>query len=45
MCVCRIRKIYPNTPAAESGLIVEGDVLLEVNGEKVQDLTHQVKMV
>ena len=41
-CVVRIRKVYPVGPAADSGKLREGDVLLQVDGHPLKHLSHQV---
>ena len=38
----RIRRIYPHTPAAKAPLEV-GDVLLNVNGQRLKDKTNNVR--
>ncbi|XP_013396442.1 tyrosine-protein phosphatase non-receptor type 13 [Lingula anatina] len=39
-CIVRVRKVFPLGPAAASGRLEVGDVILEVNGTKVRGLTH-----
>lgn len=41
--VTRIKRIFPQGPAAHSGgQLQEGDVILQVNGQKVKGLSHEV---
>ncbi|CAH1795007.1 unnamed protein product [Owenia fusiformis] len=39
-CIARIRKIFPLGPAASSGKMEVGDIILEVNGKKLKGLSH-----
>ena len=41
-CVVRVRKLFPLGPAAQSGHIHVGDVILEVNGTPTTGLTRNV---
>lgn len=38
----RIKKIFPLGAAMDSGKLEVGDVILEVNGKSVKDMTHAV---
>lgn len=37
----RIKKMFPGQPAASSGKLQIGDIVLEVNGNSMQGVTHQ----
>ncbi|XP_019644606.1 PREDICTED: tyrosine-protein phosphatase non-receptor type 13-like [Branchiostoma belcheri] len=39
-CIPRIKKLFPGQPAAESGRLEVGDVILKVNGRELQCLKH-----
>ncbi|XP_063048158.1 FERM and PDZ domain-containing protein 2 [Engraulis encrasicolus] len=39
--VVRIRHLFPGQPAMESGLLLEGDVILAVNGQSLKGLAYQ----
>lgn len=38
----RVKKLFPGQPAAESGRIEVGDVILQVNGTPLKGLSQQV---
>lgn len=38
----RVKKLFPGQPAAESGQIDIGDVILKVNGASLKGLSQQV---
>lgn len=38
----RIKKLFPDQPAQQSGRIQEGDVLLAVNGQSLKELSYPV---
>jgi len=40
--VVRIKRVFPIGPAAQTGLIQPGDVILAVNGRSVAGLSHNV---
>jgi InaD-like protein len=40
VCIPRIKNVFPNGAAARSGKIEVGDIILEVNGTKVKNLSH-----
>ncbi|XP_078576215.1 tyrosine-protein phosphatase non-receptor type 13-like isoform X2 [Branchiostoma floridae x Branchiostoma japonicum] len=40
LCIPRIKKLFPGQPAAESGRLEVGDVILKVNGRELQCLKH-----
>ncbi|XP_051474721.1 tyrosine-protein phosphatase non-receptor type 13 isoform X5 [Apus apus] len=39
--IVRVKKLFPGQPAAESGQIEVGDVILKVNGASLKDLSQQ----
>ncbi|KAM5338624.1 tyrosine-protein phosphatase non-receptor type 13 isoform 9-T9 [Glossophaga mutica] len=39
--IVRVKKLFPGQPAAESGKIVVGDVILKVNGASLKGLSQQ----
>lgn len=39
----RIKKLFPGQPAQQSGRILEGDVLLAINGQSLKKLTYPVR--
>lgn len=39
----RIKKLFPGQPAQKSGRILEGDVLLAINGQSLEKLTYPVR--
>ncbi|XP_053921801.1 tyrosine-protein phosphatase non-receptor type 13 isoform X2 [Cuculus canorus] len=39
--IVRVKKLFPGQPAAESGQIEIGDVILKVNGASLKDLSQQ----
>lgn len=39
----RIKKLFPGQPAQQSGRILEGDVLLAINGQPLKKLTYPVR--
>ena len=43
-CVVRINRVFPTGPAAQSGMLDEGDVLLEMNSHKLKDLSISVRV-
>ncbi|XP_073897926.1 tyrosine-protein phosphatase non-receptor type 13 isoform X9 [Castor canadensis] len=40
-CIVRVKKLFPGQPAAESGKIEVGDVILKVNGASLKGLSQQ----
>ena len=42
--VPRIKKIFPLGAAMDSGKLETGDVILEVNGQSVKDMSHTVSL-
>lgn len=40
--IVRVKKLFPGQPAAESGQIAVGDVILKVNGASLKGLSQQV---
>lgn len=40
--IVRVKKLFPGQPAAESGQIEVGDVILKVNGASLKGLSQQV---
>lgn len=42
--IVRVKKLFPGQPAAESGQIEVGDVILKVNGASLKGLSQQVSM-
>lgn len=40
--IVRVKKLFPGQPAAESGKIDVGDVILKVNGASLKGLSQQV---
>lgn len=40
--IVRVKKLFPGQPAAESGKIETGDVILKVNGASLKGLSQQV---
>lgn len=40
--IVRVKKLFPGQPAAESGQIDVGDVILKVNGASLKGLSQQV---
>lgn len=40
--IVRVKKLFPGQPAAESGKIEVGDVILKVNGASLKGLSQQV---
>lgn len=40
--IVRVKKLFPGQPAAESGQIEVGDVILKVNGSSLKGLSQQV---
>lgn len=40
--IVRVKKLFPGQPAAESGKICAGDVILKVNGASLKGLSQQV---
>ena len=44
-CVVRIKRVFPTGSAAQSGMLFEGDVLLEMNGQKLKDLSCAVSIL
>jgi C-terminal processing protease CtpA/Prc len=43
-CIVRVKKLFPGQPAAESGKIEVGDVILKVNGASLKGLSQQVSL-
>ncbi|XP_077999364.1 tyrosine-protein phosphatase non-receptor type 13-like isoform X2 [Glandiceps talaboti] len=37
----KIKKLFPNQPAANSGMVQEGDVILKVNNQPLYNLRHE----
>lgn len=42
--IVRVKKLFPGQPAAESGKIDVGDVILKVNGASLKGLSQQVSL-
>ena len=44
LCLIRIKKIFPGSPAAQSEMLEEGDIVLAVNDNPVHHLSHDVSI-